>query len=94
MQPGTMGSAAALLHGVVPSLLLPWKRRMSEASQDAVRADEEVVPLSRLSELGRPRNHKTMETESLREALETMRQKSTSCACHRRRGTLASEGRG
>ena len=50
---------------------------MSEGGQEAVRADEEVVPLSRVRELEnrvreleRLLGRKTMETEILREALE------------------------
>ena len=76
MQPGMTVSAVARLHGVAPSLLFQWRRRMTEGGQEAVRADEEVVPLSRVRELeGRVRElerllgRKTMETEILREAL-------------------------
>ena len=46
MQPGMTVSAVARLYGVAPSLLFQWRRRMSEGGQEAVRADEEVVPLS------------------------------------------------
>ena len=53
---------------------------MSEGGQEAVRADEEVVPLSRVRELEnrvreleRLLGRKTMETEILREALEEKR---------------------
>ena len=55
---------------------------MSEGGQEAVRADEEVVPLSRVRqfenrvrELERLLGRKTMETEILREALEAARPK-------------------
>ena len=55
---------------------------MSEGGQKAVRADEEVVPLSRVHELEnrvreleRLLGRKTMETEILREALEAARPK-------------------
>ena len=82
MQPGMTVSAVARLHGVAPSLLFQWRRRMTEGGQEAVRADEEVVPLSRVRELeGRVRElerllgRKTMETEILREALEAARPK-------------------
>jgi transposase len=44
MQPGMTVSAVARLHGVAPSLLFQWRRRMTEGGQEAVRADEEVVP--------------------------------------------------
>jgi transposase len=77
MQPGVTVSAVARLYGVAPSLLFQWRRRMSEGGQEAVRADEEVVPLSHIRELEtRVREHerllgrKTMETENLREPLE------------------------
>ena len=82
MQPGMTVSAVARLYGVVPSLLFQWRRRMSEGGQEAVRADEEVVPLSRVRELEnrfreleRLLGRKTMETEILREALEAVRPK-------------------
>ena len=76
-QPGMTVSAVARLHGVSPSLLFQWRRRMSEGGHEAVRADEEVVPLSRVRELEnkvreleRLLGRKTMETEILRDALE------------------------
>ena len=82
MQPGMTVSAVARLYGVAPSLLFHWRRRMSEGGQEAVRADEEVVPLSRVRELGnrvreleRLLGRKTMETEILRQALEAARPK-------------------
>ena len=101
MQPGMTASAVARLYGVAPSLLFQWRRRMSEGGQEAVRADEEVVPLSRVRELEnrvheveRLLGRKTMQTEILREALEAVRPKNKPCACHRRLGTLPGEGRG
>jgi len=82
MQPGMTVSAVARLHGVAPSLLFQWRRRMSEGGHEAVRADEDVVPVSRLRdlearcrELERLLGRKTMETEILREALEAARPK-------------------
>ena len=82
MQPGMTVSAVARLYGVAPRLLFQWRRRMSEGGQEAVRADEEVVPLSRVRELEnrvreleRLLGRKTMETEILREALEAARPK-------------------
>ena len=82
MQPGMTVSAVARLYGVAPSLLFQLRRRMSEGGQEAVRADEEVVPLSRVRELEnrvreleRLLGRKTMETEILREALEVARPK-------------------
>jgi transposase len=101
MQPGMMVSAVARLHGVAPSLLFQWGRRMTEGGQKTFRADEEVVPLSRVRELEgrvreleRPLGRKTMETEIMREALEAARPKNTGSTCRRRLGTLPSEGCG
>ena len=74
---------------------------MSEGGQKAVRADEEVVPLSRVHELEnrvreleRLLGRKTMETEILRQALEAARPKNKRGTCRRRLGTLPGEGRG
>ena len=72
MQPGMTVSAIARLHGVSPSLLFQWRRRMAEGGQQAVRADEAVVPISRVRELEnrvreleRLLGRKIMETEIL-----------------------------
>ena len=91
LQPGMTVSAVARLQGLIsfgaqpPSLLFQWRRRMSEGGHEAVRADEEVVPISRLRELeSRVRDlerllgRKTMETEILREALDAARPKKPS----------------
>jgi transposase len=51
MQPGMTVSAVARLHGVSPSLLFGWRRRMAEGGLEAVRADEDVVAASRVREL-------------------------------------------
>lgn len=75
MQPDMTVSAVARLHGVSPSLLFQWRRRMSEGGHEAVRADEEVVPIRRVRELERLLGRKTMETEILRDALEAARPK-------------------
>ena len=47
MQPGMTVSAVARLHGVFPNPLFQWRRRMTEGGHEAVRANEEVVPVSR-----------------------------------------------
>ena len=101
MQPGMTVSAVARLHDVSPSLLFQWSRRMAEGGHEAVRADAEVVPVSRLRELenriralARLLGRKTMETEILREALEQARPKNKRCACRRRHATVPGEGRG
>jgi transposase len=80
MRPGMTASAVARLHGVSPSLLFAWGRRIAEGGVEAVRADEDVVPASRLRELEakvreleRLLGRKTMEAEILREALEQAR---------------------
>ena len=82
MQPGMTVSAVARLHGVSPSLLFGWRRRMAEGGLEAVRADEDVVAAGRLRELKvrvreleRLLGRKTMEVEILREALEASRGK-------------------
>lgn len=82
MQPGMTVSAVARFHGVSPSLLFQWRRRMAEGGHETVRADEDVVPVSRVRELEakvreleRLLGRKTMETEILREALEAARPK-------------------
>lgn len=46
-QPGMTVSAVARLHGVSPSLLFGWRRRMAEGGLEAVRADDDVVAASR-----------------------------------------------
>ena len=101
MQPGMTVSAVAWLHGVSPSLLFGWRRRMAEGGLEAVRADEDVVAASRVRELEakvheleRLLGRKTMETEILREALEAACPKNMRCACRRRHGTFPGEGRG
>lgn len=42
-QPGMTISYVARRHGVAPSLIFGWRRRMSEGGKEAVRADDEVV---------------------------------------------------
>ncbi len=81
-RPGMTVSAVGRLHGVSLSLLFGWRRLMAEGRFEAVRADEEVVPASRVRELEakvreleRLLGRKTMETEILREALEQARPK-------------------
>jgi transposase len=76
MQLGKKVSAVAWLHGVSPSLLFQSRRRMAEGGHEAVRADQEVVPVSRVRELEakvreleRLLGRKTMETEILRETV-------------------------
>src|SRR5947209_14559596 len=82
MQPGMTVSAVARLHGVSPSLLFNWRRLMSEGGQVAVRADQDVVAVSRareleqrVRELERLLGRKTLEVEVLKEALTVARGK-------------------
>jgi len=77
MQSGMTVSAVARLHGVSPSLLFGWRRRMAEGGLGVVKADEDVEAASRLRELEakvreleRLLGRKTMEAEILRVALE------------------------
>lgn len=76
MQPGMTVSAVARIHGLLPSLLFGWRRRMAEGGQVAVQADDEVVAASRMRalearvrDLERLLGRKTLEVEVLKEAL-------------------------
>ncbi len=82
MQPGLSVSYVARRHGVAPSLLFAWKRRMLEGGFQAVAADEDVVGRSRVKDLEkrvrqleRLLGRKTLENEILKEALELARPK-------------------
>ncbi len=82
MQPGMTVSAVARIHGLSPSLLFGWRRRMAEGGQVTVQADDEVVAASRMRELeARVRDlerllgRKTLEVEVLKEALAAARVK-------------------
>ena len=78
----TLQAHTARPHGVAPSQLFGWKRRMLEGGLQAVAADEDVVGGSqvrglekRVRELERLLGRKTMENEILKEALELARPK-------------------
>ena len=84
-RPGMTVSAVARLHGVSPRLRFAWRRRRAEGGLEAVRADEDGVPASRVRDreatvrtrerlLGR----QTREAEIPREALEQTRPKKRS----------------
>ena len=82
MQPGMSVSYVARRHGVAPSQLFAWKRRMLEGGFQAVAADEDVVGTSkvgdlekRVRELERLLGRKTLENEILKEALALARPK-------------------
>ena len=81
-QPGMSISYVARRHGISPSLLFGWRRRMSEGGKEAVRADDSVVASSevralekRVRELERVLGKKTLENEILREALKIAQEK-------------------
>lgn len=42
-QPGMSVSFVARKHGIVPSLLFHWRRRLAEGGREAVRVDDEVI---------------------------------------------------
>jgi transposase len=81
-QPGMSVSYVARRHGIAPSQLFTWKRRVLEGGLQAVAADEDVVGTSRLRQLEkqvrqleRLLGRKTLENEILKEALELARPK-------------------
>ena len=85
MQPGSSVSLVARRHGLSPSLLFSWQRRMIEGGHQAVHADEDVVGTShvrdlekRVRDLERLLGRKTMEVEILKEALDLARSKKQS----------------
>jgi len=85
MQPGMSISYVARRHGLSPSLVFRWRRLMAEGGQQAVQADDAVVPASdlrrleeRVRELERLLGRKTLEVEILKEALDLSRAKKPS----------------
>jgi transposase len=81
-QPGMSISYIARRHGISPSLLFGWRRRMSEGGKEAVRVDDAVVGSAevralekRIRELERVLGKKTLENEILREALKVAQEK-------------------
>jgi len=88
--PGMSVSHVARIHGVAPSQLFTWRRRMAEGSREAVGADDDVVSVAevrdlrkQVAELQRVLGKKTMEVEILREAVQLMHEKNRRCACNR-----------
>lgn len=80
--PGMTISFVARRHGISPSLLFHWRRRMSEGGKEAVRADDAVVSVAevralqkRVRELERVLGRKTLENEILREAVQVAHEK-------------------
>jgi transposase len=82
MQPGMTISYVARRHGISPSLIFGWRRRMKEGGQEAIRADDEVVEKAEIlalqkqvRELQRVLGKKTLENEILREAVKLAHEK-------------------
>ena len=82
MQPGMTISYVARRHGIAPSLIFGWRRRMSEGGKEAIRADDEVVSKAQIRdleqqvrELQRVLGKKTLENEILREAVKVAHEK-------------------
>lgn len=81
-QPGMTISYVARRHGIAPSLIFGWRRRMSEGGKEAIRADDEVVSKAEVlalrkevRELQRVLGKKTLENEILREAVKVAHEK-------------------
>lgn len=81
-QPGMSISAIAREYGIHPNQLFKWRRLMYAGALSAMRADEEVVPISevkvlkaKVRELERLLGKKTMEVEILKDAIEIAREK-------------------
>jgi transposase len=80
--PGMTISYVARRHGISPSLIFGWRRRMTEGGKEAVRADNNVVAgaevralQKRIRELERVLGKKTLENEILREAIKAAHEK-------------------
>ncbi len=81
-RPGMSVSYVARKHGIAPSQLFTWRRRMAEGSREAIRADDEVVSAAevrdlkrQVRELQRVLGKKTMENEILRDAVKVAHEK-------------------
>src|SRR5215475_12247765 len=81
-QPGMTISYVARRHGIAPSLIFGWRRRMKEGGKEAIRADDEVVAKAelialqkRVKELERVLGKKTLENEILKEAVKLAHEK-------------------
>jgi len=81
-QPGMSISSIARKYGIHPNQLFKWRKLMYAGALSAMRADEEVVPISevkvlkaKVRELERLLGKKTMEVEILKDAIEITREK-------------------
>ena len=81
-QPGMSISSVARKYGIHPNQLFKWRKLMYAGALSAMRADEEVVPISevkvlkaKVRELERLLGKKTMEVEILKDAIEIAREK-------------------
>lgn len=81
-EPGMTVSYVARNHGIAPSQLFYWRRRMEEGAMTGVQSEEKVVPSSqvkdlekRIQRLERLLGQKTEETEILKEAVKLAREK-------------------
>jgi transposase len=52
LEPGMSVSFVARKHGISPSLLFSWRRRMAEGGREAVRVDDEVIGVAKVRQLG------------------------------------------
>ncbi len=50
-RPGMSVSHVARIHGIAPSQLFHWRRRMAEGSREAVEADDDVVSAAEVRDL-------------------------------------------
>lgn len=81
-QPGMSISAVARKYGIHPNQIFRWRKLVQEGVFTAIRAGEEVVPLSEVKELRtqvreleRLLGRKTMEVEILKDAIRIAREK-------------------
>jgi transposase-like protein len=82
LQPGMSVSFVARKHGLSPSLLFNWRRRMAEGGREAVRVDDEVIGAARVRQL-EERTELQMGTISLQRGEHPARQRHglPSCDC-------------
>jgi transposase len=81
-QPGMSISAVARKYGIHPNQIFRWRKLVQEGAFTAIRAGEEVAPLSEMKELRahvreleRLLGKKTMEVEILKDAIRIAREK-------------------